>query len=1218
MDALVASLQNRRLQSCDILELFDLLPKTASPRQTDGCGEYFAAGSFVHGGVVGLHRNTCQFAGAVQLICRFLRGLLKGAPFTAFTILDQCQSDLHIDSNNEPDSWNLIVPLSKFQGGHVWYQDDHGDTCGPQGMLGKVLRVDLGPQWLSATKHKHCTLPWTGRRCVLVAFSTRFTDRLKPQEVCQLSESGFTLDPAVSTGEAAAPLRPLVPPKLQDLLIIELCCGDASLSKACGKTGFQTLALDARPPAASSIRVIKFDLLDADALSSLVKMISHESDRIALIWARVPCGTTTRAKERPLPKFSNVGKAPPEPLRSDLHPDGFTNLVGLSKSKLETANLVFEAICDVLKVASAKGVRCVIENPSSSLFWATSWFRALKALSPHSHWVSFPMCLHGGGRPKHTSLWVSSSFLSSLQGVCPGESEPHHKHAPWVPGFRQGRLHSGRAQSSYPELFCQRVAGLLRQAVLKAGVEDDVSLHVSMARRESSTDRIPLGLQPRKAPRLLPEFGYFLHVVDHPGAAVPCHAAPKTAHFISRHLSTWGEVQAEKREPTVGLQCRLCEPSEGTRVEVFRFGVPLPPDKFLQRAVSVGHPHSWSSNLEPALKEVVTENISGDEVALAKKRLKFVAKWSARAKELEADEEKLHESLPEHIRKILKGKRLLLWQEMIEEYDLPDKNLVEDMKSGFPLSGWLPKSGAFPARVRQPEFSVDTLKHLANGLNEATRKKMELRQSPELELATWSETLAELQSGWIWEAPEPEEGLKAYARRFGLAQQGKIRVIDDCSCCGLNATVGTAEQFVVHAIDRMAAMLSFALEVSQDKGAPLCGRTYDLKSAYKQFPVASRDRDLLRMLVNRPGHDAPASVGVNALPFGAIGSVAAFLRVSNCVWMIGVLALRVIWTAFFDDYSVVSKSQLKKNVAFAVQSLFGLLGLTYAKEGKKAPEFSPVFNMLGLVVDLSQFEQQRVLIGHTNKRVSELKESLEQVVQENRLTAKTSERLRGRMNFFEGFSFGRGPNQALKLLDNEARSGSLRRCLSAEAVKAIGILKARLDSAVPLVIGLNSSRTWYLFTDGAFENGSGGVGAILYDEAGSAVGAFGSTVPRALMDKMLSSSKNPIYELELLPVLQAFRAWGKVLRQGQIVAYLDNESAKSALIRSCAATAIAEGITEAVRVLEESLQLRCWFSRVPSASNPADAPSRLRFEKIDPAIILDAGSLSWDVVPCAA
>ncbi|CAL1134719.1 unnamed protein product [Cladocopium goreaui] len=41
-------------------------------------------------------------------------------------------------------------------------------------------------------------------------------------------------------------------------------------------------------------------------------------------------------------------------------------------------------------------------------------------------------------------------------------------------------------------------------------------------------------------------------------------------------------------------------------------------------------------------------------------------------------------------------------------------------------------------------------------------------------------------------------------------------------------------------------------------------------------------------------------IGFDALPFGAVGSVAGFLRVSLAVWFIGVVALQLCWTVFYD------------------------------------------------------------------------------------------------------------------------------------------------------------------------------------------------------------------------------------------------------------------------------------------------------------------------------
>ncbi|CAE7317560.1 unnamed protein product [Symbiodinium sp. CCMP2592] len=178
--------------------------------------------------------------------------------------------------------------------------------------------------------------------------------------------------------------------------------------------------------------------------------------------------------------------------------------------------------------------------------------------------------------------------------------------------------------------------------------------------------------------------------------------------------------------------------------------------------------------------------------------------------------------------------------------------------------------------------------------------------------------------------------------------------------------------------------------------------------------------------------------------------------------------------------------------------------------------------MLGLVVDFSQFENRLVKIGHTDKRIAELTRSLDGILEENRLSAKEAERLRGRMNFFEGHAFGRGPTQAVRNLDRQARAGLLKQGLTGDAKTSLGVLRSRLLSARPLEISPKFSKTWYLFTDGAFENGKGSVGAIFYDQSGVARGAFGSRAPDAFMHRALEYSRNPIYELELMPVLLAF------------------------------------------------------------------------------------------------
>ena len=87
--------------------------------------------------------------------------------------------------------------------------------------------------------------------------------------------------------------------------------------------------------------------------------------------------------------------------------------------------------------------------------------------------------------------------------------------------------------------------------------------------------------------------------------------------------------------------------------------------------------------MEPYGYESTQANFCRDPYPLAKVRIDFVKKWASRAKELQPDENKLHNSLPPYLRQVLSGKRLLLLGEMMEEARCPDISLVQDIRQGF-------------------------------------------------------------------------------------------------------------------------------------------------------------------------------------------------------------------------------------------------------------------------------------------------------------------------------------------------------------------------------------------------------------------------------------------------------------------------------------------------------------------------------------------------------
>ncbi|CAE7519225.1 dnajb6-b [Symbiodinium sp. CCMP2592] len=655
--------------------------------------------------------------------------------------------------------------------------------------------------------------------------------------------------------------------------------------------------------------------------------------------------------------------------------------------------------------------------------------------------------------------------------------------------------------------------------------------------------------------------------------------------------------------------------SAATKGELIRIGLPSEPKAFVQRAVQAGHPRDGSAHVSKLVVNAIKANFSDPPAQTVTSRAAALKHWTARAKQLEQKEEELHRSLPEHLRCLLEGKRLLLWQEMHEAAGSPDDQLITHMCDGFKLSGWLSQGGLFPPKVRPPSFSVSTLSCLAKGLNQSTIAKMRVRQDEDLEKATWQETEKELQKGWIFADTKSCIELCALARRFGIRQLDKVRVIDDASICGINATVGLKYGFQMHSIDRYAAWISKALRINEGR-LPACkGRVYDLKSAYKQFGIHPTDRELFRFAVNKPGEAEPMIMGANSLPFGAVGSVAAFLRISLSIWLIGVRLFSIFWTAFFDDYGVTTRDELVANTDSCICAIFDLLGVEFAREGKKAPPFSRDFKLLGVRVDLNDAPRGIVRIGNTAERREELNVFIEDILQANCLDLKTAERLRGRLVFFEGFVFGRMSNSAIRTVDRAARAGLTSKRLPEDVRKSLVVIRERLRVAEPVTIATKNHHSWLIFTDGACEGEKklGSIGGVIVGLSGHPISFFSEQVPQDIMKILLSNSQNPIFELELLPVLVAYRLWGQWCRFSQAVFYLDNEGARHSIIAAGGGADLARVIIDGILSKETSLQIHAWYARVPTHSNIADSPSRGEYEGL-----LNIGCsrlrVDWDAV----
>ena len=345
----------------------------------------------------------------------------------------------------------------------------------------------------------------------------------------------------------------------------------------------------------------------------------------------------------------------------------------------------------------------------------------------------------------------------------------------------------------------------------------------------------------------------------------------------------------------------------------------------------------------------------------------------------------------------------------------------------------------------------------------------------------------------------------------------------------------------------------------------------------------------------------------------------AFLRISLAVWFLGLTKLKLAWSAYFDDYTVFSSRQLARNTEQAIHGLFDLLGLDFARKGKKATPFSKCFRSLGVEINLDGFQSAKIKIRHTEDRRAELNEHLGQFLSSGYISSKQAESLRGRLHWFECFAFGRIANKAISRLAEFSVKENRKNNLDKEDVKLFRYLQSRVCAGDPLMLTPASSETWIIFTDGACEgldSKQGTVGGVLYAPSGFAFSCFGEVVPDSVMDQLLQFSRNPIFELELLPILVALLLWKEHLAHAQTVFYLENDGARYCLIKARADTHWGENIIHAFLKLELTLQLKVWFGRVPTSANIADGPSRLDFGLLAKGFpkVSVCSSEVWDLV----
>ena len=139
--------------------------------------------------------------------------------------------------------------------------------------------------------------------------------------------------------------------------------------------GFTPFAVDhAANRHSPKVKIFTLDVSNPQQLELLETMICFTKP--CYIHLGLPCGTCSRAREKPMPAKLG-GHMGPKPLRNEIHLLGLPDLQGADKTKVELANQLYQCAISILMLCFKLQCMLSIENPARSGSCLHSWLGKL-------------------------------------------------------------------------------------------------------------------------------------------------------------------------------------------------------------------------------------------------------------------------------------------------------------------------------------------------------------------------------------------------------------------------------------------------------------------------------------------------------------------------------------------------------------------------------------------------------------------------------------------------------------------------------------------------------------------------------------------------------------------------------------------------------------------------------------------------------------------------
>ena len=953
----------------------------------------------------------------------------------------------------------------------------------------------------------------------------------------------------------------------------------------------------------------------------------------AFYWISPPCGTLSKARNRPIPEhWQRMGVPMAPPLRSSRHLWGLPQALEQPElaSKIFEANKLIEFAFELAIEAQKENRPWAIVNPEGSFIWEMHQWRQLK----YHEW-SFHACAFGGTRPFPRTVRGSMAALSEIgqHGRCNGK----HTHRPWTPKFASGNFlgFSSRKESALPEAFCKRAAEIIRRET--SGAAEKVSnapkgmaeTFITMAKIQAvsgdenktriALDAAAAGRQARgrRLQQLVPEYK---RIAQSDAADVIRLAKRRRVNeFTDANGTKWPQ------------DTQIVEMTEGgpSGHKTATMGIPWSKKEFFEEAKKVAHPFTTPpAPSEPDLAVFECITLGPDEVIA--RREAWFRKWESRAKQLEEQEDELAKSLHPDIN--IKGrarvKRPLLLREILRStgFESPDL-LFSMMTEGFPMFGEFPATGVFPKREHAATLTQEEALKTAKWARPATAARSRAAWGEGVEESLRQATAEELKQQECRGPFSAEEMDRRHPHgwldgpRIPVVQRKGVRPCEHYSAYGQNSTSSACETVDTEGIDRILAMIKVWTRMLKADGKvtltmpdgsvreghrhpaynrrdarKLLGRLLDLKRAYKQLSRAVKDSALSVFSLPGPNGGEPEYYEAVVLGFGARNAVLGFNYAARAVRHVANVGLYLAVTHFFDDFTQIDSSLLAENSAASLERLMDLLGWEFKKGPKDLKEHSSCFEPLGVSVDLSEFGT--AVVKNTDRRKQAITEEITRLVSAKAIPAPEIASLLGVCQYMEAQTAGRTGALAMRLV----RRASARRGPAAVAgiQKEIAKLGQHVARTAPRSVDLVSDEAPVLiFTDAASEPAGATFGAVIFDPRTLYLGFCAGRFTDAQVSRWRAQvGQQIICQAELAAVPVAICTWPEVVSNRPVLMFVDNDPAKDAAINGISTSEVSSRMVHEMRLLCTEKGIAPWFERVPSPSNIADPPSRGDFAEL--------------------